>query len=122
MFLSLVLFLGTKCVSLTLVSKTGSISLALGSGIKMFLFLGQVLDPGYPSSTGSGFRVRCSVIGWFPAPVVPFTLHPTDIFFFNVMQLSQEGTGNDLLCFYSIFCFVLLFETVFLCVVLELAL
>ena len=58
MFISLALILGTKCVSLALVSESGHVSSVLGSGMKMFLSLALVSDPGCVSFSGFGFRVR----------------------------------------------------------------
>ena len=54
----MVLILGTKFVSLTLVSESGHFSLVLGSGLRVFLSLAQVSDAGCVSFSDSGFRVR----------------------------------------------------------------
>ena len=66
MFISLTLILRTKCVSLTLVSEPGHMSLVLSSGIKMVLSLAQVSNPGCVSFSGSGFRDRMLSCPFYP--------------------------------------------------------
>lgn len=63
-------------VCLPVVLESGHVSLVLGSGIKTFFppwLRSQIQDVLLSLALGS--ESGCSVIGWFLAPVVPFSLH-----------------------------------------------